>query len=115
MRDEQNASRGAGMGREGCVPGRRKSRAEAGGEREWGLLGSVQRVQHGQGREVKEGSWKRKLKRPVGAELGGRVGHAEEATPCPGHPQEPCEDQRGGFHWKGRFELNPYCLVKSVT
>lgn len=59
------------------------------------MLGSIQRVRHGQGREVKEGSWKRKLKRSVGAGLGGRVGHAAEPTPCPGHPQELCEDKHG--------------------
>ena len=92
MRDEENASRRAGTGGEGCVPGRRKSWAEAGGEKEWGLFGSVQRVQHGQGREVQDGSWKRKLKRLVGAELGGWVSHAEEPTLCPG--QEPWEDKR---------------------
>lgn len=91
MRDEQNASRGAGMG----VFQAEGNRGQRLGEREWGLLGSIQRVQRGQGREVKEESWKRKLKRSVGAGLGGRVGHAAEPTPCPGHPQEPCEDQRG--------------------
>ena len=38
-----------------------------GRERECGLFGSGRRVQPGQGRGVKAGSWKRKLKKLVGS------------------------------------------------
>lgn len=51
-----------------------------GRERECGLFGSGRQVQRGQGRGVKAGSWKRKLKKLVGAEVGGWGSQGEQPT-----------------------------------
>ena len=57
-------------------------------ERRCGLFGSCRRVQHGQNRDVKAGSWKRKLKK-LGAGVGGWGSQGEESTLCLQHHQEP--------------------------
>ena len=44
------------------------------------MFGSGRRVQCGQGRGVKAGSWERKLKKLVGAEVGGWGSQGEQPT-----------------------------------
>ena len=67
--------------RKGGVCSRQKEMlGREGRERECGLFGSGRQVQRGQGRGVKVGSWKRKLKKLVGAEVGGWGSQGEQPT-----------------------------------